>query len=338
MMNIDQPWDELVETDGYGAIVRTELNTYGSLLNNLVSIGSHLMKWEMANQLDVADVDAINQRTVVFTLFRRLLEHLDGCATLFRKGNLVSCGVLTRAIIELSYELDFLFLNRWNREEFDIKVRCYLMMDYESELAALAKFYPLNEFKRNRSQMDGQMKQLQGRLDDPYFKVIEDRYKRAVFQAEPNGTLTTNKKESTPKWYTVYTWNWGKDKRLKEMYKLADYIDEEQRKKSAKAKRRYLIFSVMSSFVHSSAMTSSTVRYDEETQTLLYYPIRYPLGYQDTIHGLMHLLRPVFDLMATRRTRSQQTEYGQAMTDLDRRYHDALLKTKAALKGGGSVE
>lgn len=299
-MDIDKP-NESVLPSNFDPAAEQSLKEHSDLLKNLVAIGSHIlvMQAEGENQTE----EQRNQRIVIASLFRRFIAFLDACATLVATGSLLSCGVITRAAIELANELNFLLLYQG---EIDFKTRCYLMMDIESELQTLERIRHHPNFKKHEELIKRRISQLETAQQLPYFKPIQEIHHALVFK---KGSRTPK----PTKWYTLATSNKPGVKRLDNVFELTDHLTQKNCPINAD------VFSLMSNFVHSSGIIPESIFRDGDQDFI--NTIRNPDDHKEFVDGLIGLTRPVLSLLISRQNRMHREECQSAMDEFKERYN-----------------
>jgi hypothetical protein len=107
----DKPYEDLVKRE-YGEKQFLDfLDQASSVLDSIVNFGSHLFKWSKEVEKMPSD-----EKLVLLLMLRRALELLDSISILIKTSSVDSSKILTRALLELLFEIAYIIKDESNKK------------------------------------------------------------------------------------------------------------------------------------------------------------------------------------------------------------------------------
>ncbi len=259
--------------------VQKTLDTCSSAISQLIAVGTHLLRWELEDDLKSED-----ERGVIGVFFKRILDLLDSTALLLKAGSVDPCINQLRALLEITLAFEYLL-----QAETQKKCLCYLLTDLDKDLAFYESMVD-DDFGRNIPDLAERINHFKENINNTIFDQIRPEYISKAFK--PDGS----RKNVDIKWYNLFT-------RMNSLKYLADFLD--------KANYYKIVYSYASNVTHGTSLTGRNL-FIEDGQLSL-EQLRNPHDAEEIAKIIIDLGKQAYKAIIKRRSTEQWQEYVWAM-------------------------
>jgi hypothetical protein len=124
---------EQILPDGFPEEIEDTINHFKSSLDETVSFGTHVLKWD----LEIKDKVRGDESVPPIMLLRHLLDLVDSIAILVAQGSADTAKILLRAAFECNMSLEYIF-----EKDTTQRSLAYMVTDLINQIKVLKKFNP----------------------------------------------------------------------------------------------------------------------------------------------------------------------------------------------------
>jgi hypothetical protein len=305
MNELFEPYENILTREIEDELTRKELASYADAIDKLVSIGTHLLKWEMSG--DVDETTGIDETVILSVTFKRLLEILDSISLQVRVGAVNTAVIHLRVLFELGVQFEYVMMSS------DVKQRCHcmLMTDWYRRLEEINKILPSEQSDEEKEAV-GNLKSL---INLPQLSLIKSEY----------DSLRSSKRKGEIKWYNLF------DPKLSDFSKLVD-------QKFSKYKKHYKAISkgFGNDAVHSTNLLRGNITNSEGDLALIQMR-----NHSEAI-GLagiaFYIGKICCEQFKNRRSREKKSKYIAAIMECEKTHKDVAFPGLYEMKSGSKFE
>ena len=267
--------------------VINKLSRFERALDELVTLGSHLLRWELESNSVNADESAY-----VLSFFKRALGLVDACALLIGNACIIPAKGLTRILLENLVQFEYLLLDL---NKLPVKVIHLAIVEIAQQL------YELEFLKRRLNPIQAEYLQqeinkLTALYEEPTF---------ANFQSEIDACRYLEGRTLPPKWFKFSDGG-------RTFTDLMGKLNNSEFYKSA--------YNNLSDVVHSSGLVGDTIYHDSNTFRIR--SIRSPIEAIDITVTISTITLKIYSEMLSRRKQAQKHNYLLTLQAWKNKYSD----------------